>query len=137
MHKHIPKQYLYTLPSGVNVHPCRLIVKDGTLMWKQALLMQNKYLFIPESLAHEAHIIKTAQRVEDLNTWLIEDLNPWESLIPHYWYYPEDKELSEGIALYMKHFIHSNDYVLEKLTDHLQEHEALTIRDDYLFFKRC
>ena len=32
MSKHIDKKYLYQLPSGAAVHPCRLIHKDGTLM---------------------------------------------------------------------------------------------------------
>ena len=35
-----------------------LITKDGTLMWKHALLYQNSQLSLPISEAHEQHIIK-------------------------------------------------------------------------------
>ena len=41
MSKHISPSYFYELPSGTKVHPCRLILKDGSLMWKHALLNQN------------------------------------------------------------------------------------------------
>ena len=59
MSKHIDKKYLYQLPSGAAVHPCRLIHKDGTLIWKHALHSSSNNLFLPRSEAHEAHIIKT------------------------------------------------------------------------------
>ena len=36
MSKHIAQHHFYQLPSGSAVHPCRLIQKDGTLMWKHA-----------------------------------------------------------------------------------------------------
>ena len=38
MSKHLAKNCLYKLPSGNLVHPCRLIIRDGTLMWKHAFL---------------------------------------------------------------------------------------------------
>ena len=60
MSKHISPSYFYELPSGTKVHPCRLILKDGSLMWKHALLNQNKAT-LPQSEAHEQHIVKTAQ----------------------------------------------------------------------------
>ena len=66
MSKNIDKKIFYQLPSGLSVHPCRLIVRDGTLMWKHAL-----YKDMPECQAHEAHIVKTAQRVEELNAWIL------------------------------------------------------------------
>ena len=73
MSKHISPSYFYNLPSGNKVHPCRLIHKDGTLMWKHALLHQNEHK-LPASEAHEQHIIKTAQRLEELNSWVSSDL---------------------------------------------------------------
>ena len=59
MSKHISPDYFYNLPSGNKVHPCRLILKDGSLMWKHALLFNN-CPNIPTCEAHEQHIIKTA-----------------------------------------------------------------------------
>ena len=42
MSRHISPEAFYELPSGSRVHPCRLIHKDGTLMWKHALLFNNQ-----------------------------------------------------------------------------------------------
>jgi hypothetical protein len=70
MSKHITPGYMYSFPSGLVVHPCRLIQRDGTLMWKHALLYQNE-LTLPVNEAHEQHIIKTAQRLEELNSWCL------------------------------------------------------------------
>ena len=47
MSKHIDKNFLYPMPSGAAIHPCRLIQKDGTLMWKHALLSQQNFANIP------------------------------------------------------------------------------------------
>ncbi len=137
MYKHIASGFLYTLPSGASVHPCRLIFKDGSLMWKHALLSYDNSLSIPYTEAHEVHIIKTAQRLEELNSWVSQDLEPWESLLPINWYDPSIAELSEGIAVYIKHVIHPIDYVYSKLQNHILEHEILEHRDSYIFFKRC
>lgn len=137
MYKHIAPNHLYALPSGSSVHPYRLILKDGTLMWKHALLSQNNLLSIPDSEAHEMHIVKTAQRIEELNSWVSQELEPWECLLPVNWYNPEDAELAEGIAVYMYHVIHPLDLVFENLKPHILDHEQLEIRGEYLFFKRC
>ena len=77
MSKHISKETFYPLPSGANVHPCRLIQRDGTLMWKHALLCSNE-IHLPKNQAEEQHIIKTAQRLEELNSWVSQGLEPWE-----------------------------------------------------------
>ena len=45
----------------------RLIMRDGSLMWKHALLQHNQLVYLPQNKAHEAHIVKTAQRIE---AWL-------------------------------------------------------------------
>ena len=137
MYKHIAPSYLYPLPSGVSVHPCRLILKDGSLMWKHALLSNNNLLSLPYTEAHEAHIIKTAQRVEELNAWVSQDLEPWECLLPIKWYDPSDDDLSEGIALYMYHVVHPIEFIYSELNKHILEHEVLEKRGSYLFFKRC
>ena len=137
MSKHIDKNYLYPLPSGVNVHPSRLIHKDGTLMWKHALLCRDNYANLPQNESHEQHIIKTAQRLEELNSWCSQELEPWQCFLPYAWYSPDDSELREGISVYFTHAIYDNNSVYEKLVPHVQSHETLEQRDGLLFFKRC
>jgi hypothetical protein len=137
MSKHIDKNYLYNLPSGLVVHPCRLIHKDGTLMWKHALLSRHNEPNLPTCEAHEQHIHKTAQRLEELNSWVSQQLEPWDCFIPYSWYSPDDAELSDGISVYFTHAIYKNDEVYETLVPHIQEHETLEKRDRLLFFKRC
>ena len=137
MTRHISPETFYQLPSGSRVHPCRLIHKDGTLMWKHALLHQNHIAAIPVDPAHEQHIIKTAQRIEELNTWVSNDLDPWEFLKPIAWYCPEHKNLSDGISLYFKHTSMHSDRVYNVLKKHLNEYESLALKDNILFFQRC
>ena len=134
--KHISPSCLYNLPSGNSVHPCRLIHKDGTLMWKHALLYNNK-LSIPTEHAHEAHIIKTAQRLEELNSWVSQDLEPWQCFIPYAWYSPFDSELTDGISVYFTHSLFDNEYIYDTLLPHIQDHETLHQSSQYLYFKRC
>ena len=137
MSKHIDKDYLYKLPSGTVVHPCRLMHKDGTLMWKHALLCRNNVPNMPVCASHEQHILKTAQRLEELNSWVSQDLEPWQCFIPYAWYSPVDTELTEGISVYFTHAIYKNDEVFTTLMPHIQTHETLELRDNLLFFKRC
>jgi len=138
MSKHIAKEYFYHLPSGACVHPYRLIHKDGTLMWQHALKLYGEDLcFLPHTEAQEAHIIKTAQRLEELNSWISQDLEPWECFIPYAWYVPFEPELADGISVYFTHLVHDTDIVYEQLLPHIQEHENLEIRQNYLFFQRC
>lgn len=137
MSRHIAPSCFYDLPSGVRVHPCRLIHKDGTLMWKHALLQNNEFVCLPEEHAHEAHIVKTAQRVEELNSWISQDLDPWEFLKPIMWYVPGTPHLSEGIAVYLKHTSLPTNLVMNLLEKHLQDHETLKQVEDFIFFRRC
>ena len=137
MSKYIDDKYLFKLPSGQNVHPCRLIIKDGTLMWKDALCTNNSKGHIPKTEAHEQHIIKTAQRLEELNTWVSTTLEPWEAFKPLSWYNYDLSELCQGISLYFNHKQFSNQYVIEKLISHIYPHEELELRGNYIFFKRC
>ncbi len=137
MSKHIDKNFLYNLPSGLVVHPCRLIHKDGTLMWKHALLNNSNAANLPTCESHEQHIQKTAQRLEELNSWVSQELEPWQCFLPYAWYSPYDSELTEGISVYFTHAIYKNSEVFEALVPHIQEHELLELRDNLLFFKRC
>lgn len=137
MTRHISPETFYQLPSGNRVHPCRLIHKDGTLLWKHALLHQNQIAAIPTDPAHEQHIIKTAQRIEELNTWVSNDLDPWDCLKPIAWYCPEHEALADGISLYFKHTSVHSDRVYDVLKKHLNEYESLVLKDNILFFKRC
>ena len=136
MSKHLAKEYFYNLPSGAAVHPCRLILRDGTLMWKHALLHSN-VVSIPKTEAVEAHIIKTAQRLEDLNKWVSMDLEPWECFDIHAWLINDHSHLSEGISVYFSHLTFDNKFVKEKLDPHVKEFETLEIRNKHLFFQRC
>ena len=137
MSKHLAKDSFYSLPSGTQVHPCRLIFKDGTLMWKHALLADNVMTSLPKDQAHEAHIVKTAQRLEELNAWVSQDLEPWEFLKPTLWYHPEQPDLSQGIAVYFKHTTIPTDLVMTALNPHIQDHETLRRKGNYIYFARC
>lgn len=137
MSKHLTKDAFYQLPSGALVHPCRLIFKDGTLMWKHALLWRNVFTSLPLDQAHEAHIVKTAQRLEELNTWVSQSLEPWECLTPHHWYNPDVDELAQGISVYFTHKTKPLEEVYFELLKRLNPYEALEIRNKALFFKRC
>ena len=137
MSKHLDQDYLLKLPSGIAVHPCRLIHKDGTLMWKHALRQSTGALALPEQLSIEQHIIKTAQRLEELNSWVSQDLEPWQGFNPYAWYSPCDEELTQGISVYFTHDLLGNEDIYTQLLPHIQPHEALEQRDNLLFFKRC
>ena len=105
-------------------------------MWKHALLFNNQ-VSIPSEHAHEAHIIKTAQRLEELNSWVSLDLEPWDCLIPSGWYVPHIPDLANGISVYFKHFSRDMSDVYNLLLPHIQVHETLKQSGHYLFFKRC
>lgn len=136
MSKHISSDCMYNLPSGLSVHPCRLIQRDGTLMWKHALLHQG-HAMVPTNEAVENHIIKTAQRLEELNSWVSQGLNPWECFVPLAWYVPTKAELNQGISLYFKHHTFDLDHTYSQLLPHIQDHETLELRNNYLYFQRC
>jgi len=131
MPKHIDPSFLMALPSGALIHPCRLIVKDGIFSWKDACTVP------PQCLAHEAHIQKTAQRLEELNSWIRLNFEPWETLKVIAWYDPSVPELSEGISLYFTHQILDPTDTLEFIKPHILEHETLQIRGSDIFFRRC
>ena len=142
MSKHLNKECLYKLPSGNTVHPSRLIIRDGTLMWKHAFLHNNRFTKLPSDPAHEQHIIKTAQRLEELNTWVSQGLEPWQCLMPFAWYDPDENDLDQGISVWFKHTEFGADEVYEKLKNNVQLHETLHIYratplSACLFFRRC
>ena len=136
MSKNISNSYMLNMPSGNVIHPSRLIHRDGTLMWKHALLYNN-VLSVPKDAAIEMHIVKTAQRLEELNSWVSLSLEPWECLVPQAWYVPDIDELSTGISVYFKHFSSSCTDTYELLRPHIQDYETLELRDNQLYFKRC
>ena len=136
MSKHIKSSHFYLLPSGAKVHPCRLIQKDGTLMWKHALL-SNNVPFIPTDEAHEQHIIKTAQRLEELNSWVSQINELSDFLSPIRWYQPTEPQFSEGISVHFNHTTLDSDNVYNSLKEHVLEHETLELHQGYLHFRRC
>ena len=137
MSKHIAPSHFYNLPSGNRVHPCRLIHKDGSLMWKHALLTPANVPVIPVEEAHEQHIIKTAQRLEELNSWVSQDLEPWNFLVPSLWYAPDVDGYAEGIAVNFTHSTKDTAEVYNTLCTHVLAHEKLELNDNYIYFKRC
>ena len=137
MSKNIDKKFFYDLPSGQLVHPSRLIVRDGTIMWKHALTYNDKCTNIPSCQAHEAHIVKTANRLEELNAWVSQGLEPWECLKPLLWYNPNQELYSEGIRVSFKHLFLDNDDVFDVLKDHIMPHESLLLHSNVLTFIRC
>ena len=139
MDKQLSPTALYNLPSGNQVHPCRPIHRDGTIMWRHAVVSPYNELFLPETEAHEAHIIKTAARLEELNCWASQGLEPWDCLIPLMWYIPVHQHIpfSEGYACTFKHASIDTKTVLEKIRPHIQEFESLSHADGNLYFQRC
>lgn len=139
MFKQISPSAFINLPSGDQVHPLRLIQRDGTIMWKHALQGNNKY-YLPVNLAHEAHILKTAARLEELNAWVSQNLDPWDCLMPKSWYNPRSKHqpIASGYACEFKHRSIKNKDVLTKLNPHVQDHETLKeLPNGNLYFSRC
>ena len=106
-------------------------------MWKHALLGNNEFKSLPTEIAHEAHIIKTAQRLEELNAWVSQGLDPWEYLRPINWYDPELPEFNQGITVEFKHTSIASGHIINKLLDHKQEHETLTCENGIFKFVRC
>lgn len=139
MSKHLSPAAFYNLPSGNDVHPWRLIHKDGTVMWKDALLDRNGFIHIPQLLAHEAHIIKTAQRIEELNSWVSQALEPWDCLKPTIWYRIDHPHtpLAEGYGCFLKHTSIPADEVFDVLKQHVHSHEKLKSTEDIIYFQRC
>lgn len=139
MSKQVSPAAFIKLPSGDEVFPSRLIHRDGTIMWKHALQANDKH-YVPVSLAHEAHIIKTAARLEELNAWVSQNLEPWDCLLPTFWYNPlsKHKPTASGYACEFTHLSLDNDSVLEILEPHVQEHETLwKLSNGNLYFSRC
>ena len=90
---------------------------------------------MPLCESHEQHILKTAQRLEELNSWVSQELEPWETFHIYAWYSPYDAELTDGISVYFTHAIHSNEYIYEMLLPHIQTHEALRAPGQSLIFQ--
>ena len=137
MSRHISPNAFYDLPSGTRVHPCRLIQKDGTLMWKHAFLNFNTFTQLPSEQAHEQHIIKTAQRIEELNSWVSQDMDPWEFLRPLQWYNPAVDSFTDGITVQFTHTTMPSALIADTLKRHIHDYEDLTLKGEIFTFRRC
>jgi len=139
MQKYFTKGYLYELPSGLTAHPSRCIIRDGSITWSDALRTKlDDCLYIPTEHCHEQHILKTAHRLEELNSWAAQpDFDLHDCLLPFEWFNPTKEWLADGISVYFKHTVLSTELIFDKLHPHIKPHEELEVRDGYLFFKRC
>lgn len=132
MSKSLLESVYVTLPSKARVHPCRLIIRDGTLMWRNALGS-----YCPADLAHEQHIIKTATRLEELNRWTSSDPDD-QTFEIHKWFDPTCCGYGEGISVLFTHPNYfDNDELFATLESHIYPHEVLAKKESHLFFKRC
>ena len=134
MNKHIDPAVFLALPSGSRVHPCRLIHKDGQLMWKHALGPAPYQ--IPATTAIEQHIIKTAQRLEELSSWL-QGSGDERPLLPLCWYAPNEPGFEEGIAVLLQTTNAAAGDLYGQLKSHVLSHETLAVAGDWLYFRRC
>ena len=132
MHKHLDPAMFLTLPSGNRYHPCRLIIRDGTLMWKQALISG----YLPTAAAQEAHITKTAQRLEELTSWLPEPAKELGLQVLQ-WFDPREKEYQGGIRCSFTAPTLESTETFELMLPHIQSHEGLRCEDDVITFVRC
>jgi len=123
--KYFDPFYMYQLPSGQLVHPSRLIHRDGTIMWKHAVLHEG-VVHLPKNQDIETKIIHTAKRLEELNTWVAPTAQPWEGFTVHQWYNPADEGYDGGNVVVFSHFLHDTEVVYNELKKHLQEGEALS-----------
>ena len=107
-------------------------------MWKHALLYQNESN-LPLTQAHEVHIVKTAQRIEELNCWASQNLEPWECLQPKKWYTINDKHqpYAEGYGCCIFHMVMPLEKVVKLLEPHVQSHETIELKDNCIYFCRC
>ena len=106
-------------------------------MWKHALLANNELTSVPVDQAHEAHILKTALRLEELCSWVSQGLDPWECLRPVRWYDPVEPDFEQGIAVMFRHTTLPGHLIYDVLQEHKQEHETLTYANGFFLFKRC
>ena len=132
MSRHIAASAFLQLPSGAAVHPCRLIHKDGTLMWCHAIGGHEL-----ESLACESHIIKTAARLEELNSWVSVGLEIWQCLQPLRWYVPGDPLFGEGICARITHPMFTPPELYAVMSKHIGEFEQLELDEGAVLFNRC
>lgn len=106
-------------------------------MWKHALLFNNELTTVPSDQAHEAHILKTALRLEELNSWVSQGLDPWECLRPVRWYDPAEADYAQGISVLFRHTTLPGHLIYDLMLEHKQEHETLTYDNGFFKFKRC
>lgn len=139
MSKHLTPETFIEFPSGSKFHPSRLIHRDGTIMWKHALRQQDGCIIAPATKAIESHIIKTAQRLEELNCWVSQNLEPWDCLQPCYWYDPAstNESFANGYACMFNHASKDLKQVYESISVHVSEFETIALKNNAIFFQRC
>ena len=92
-------------------------------------------------MGHPAYEIEDGEMFLDGES--LQDMEPWECIMPIAWYDPTIPSLSEGICLYFYHKRYTADELYAKLAEHIQSHESLEVyksnfpSDQALFFKRC
>lgn len=130
----IREEAFIVLPSGLRVHPRRLIIKDGSLNWSQALGPHTC-----SDAAHEAHIIKTAARLEQLNKHVSDGLEAWQGLQPVLWYSPitGGNGFDQGISVLLTHAVRCIHHVYRELKPKIESHESLSMVGDLIMFRRC
>ena len=106
------------------MHPCRLIHKDGTLMWRHALGGKTA-----QQLSVETNIITVAGRIEELNSWASAFCEIWECLMPIKWYEPDDPHHSDGLRVLLNHTAMDNSDVFTLISAHLKDGELLMFND--------
>ena len=129
MVRRFPPELMLSLPSGSAVHPCRLIIRDGTLMWKQVLSAG----YLPATDGQEAAIQKCALRLEELLRWLPEQ-DSEEHIRVLQWFDPKDPDYRQGSRCRFTHMTLANDLVSEFFLPHLADKEGLVIENNSLIF---
>lgn len=137
MSKHISQHIFYRLPSGCQVHPSRLIVRDGTLMWKHAFHSCNQFTQLPVEIEHEENIVKTAQRLEELNLWVSRNLDLCNSIRPIRWYDPSVNHFKYGNQVSIQHPLLLQEEVFDILKDKMNPNENIFFDNNELTFARC
>ena len=79
-----------------------------------------------QTQAHEQHIIKTAQRIEELNSWVSQDLDPWEFLV-HCSGTALLLTFTDGILCALPHTTMPSTDVYTELKRHVNEYETLKL----------
>ena len=129
MVRRFPPELMLKLPSGSSVHPCRLIVRDGSLMWKQAFTSR----VLPGTTEQEEQIIKCAIRLEELLRWLPES-DAEEHVQILQWLDPTQAEYEGGSRCRFVHKSIASEQLYGCFVSHLAGNEELMIENNSVIF---